>query len=441
MWSAVPGTDPSEFERLTLAELPIMGYTISEKILTEKSGMEARAGHLVVANIDVIMAHDSLGPMAIEALGEMGEIIIPHPERICFMTDHLVPTPARNYAQMQEQMRTFARKWGIRQHGAGEGICHQLLVEKEVRPGQIAIGTDSHTCMAGALNAFATGVGSTDAAAAMATGQLWFKVPETIKILLQGILPPGVFAKDLILFIIGKLTEDGANYQAVEMSGETVSSLSMGSRFTICNMGVEMGAKVSLMEADEATRQWLLRNGVQGQIKPVKPDADAVYSRTLEFQVGQLEPQIAEPHKVDHVVPLREVAGTPIQEVVIGTCTNGRLEDLEIAAMILEGKRISPDLALVVIPASRSVLLEAMEKGVMRTLVEAGAMVIAPGCGPCVGVHGGIPADGANVLSTANRNFKGRMGNPSANIYLGSPAAAGAAALEGKIVDPRKYLG
>jgi 3-isopropylmalate/(R)-2-methylmalate dehydratase large subunit len=254
-------------------------------------------------------------------------------------------------------------------------------------------------------------------------------------------LPPGVFAKDLILSLIGKLTEDGANYQAVEITGETISSLSMGSRFTICNMGIEMGAKAAIMEADEATRQWLLRNQVEGPIKPVKSDTDAAYNRTLEFRVGQLEPQIAKPHKVDSVVPLKEVAETPIQEVVIGTCTNGRLEDLEIAAAILKGRRIAADLRLIVIPASRSVLLEAMDKGVMRTLVEAGAMVLAPGCGPCVGVHGGIPADGENVLSTANRNFKGRMGNPNANIFLGSPAAAAAAALKGKIVDPRNYLG
>ena len=418
-----------------------MGYTIAQKILAEKSGMEARAGRLVVADIDVIMAHDSLGPMAVDALAEMGEITLPHPERICFMNDHLVPAPARNFAQLQKQMRDFARERGIRMHGIGEGICHQLLVEKEVSPGQIAIGTDSHTCMAGALNAFATGVGSTDVAAAMATGQLWFKVPETIRIVLQGTLPAGVFAKDLILFLIGQLTEDGANYQAVELTGETISSLSMGSRFTICNMGTEMGAKAAMMEADEATRHWLTRQGRPGPIKPVKPDGDAVYSRVLEFQAGRLEPQIAKPHKVDNVVPLKEVAGTPIQEAVIGTCTNGRLEDLEIAAAILKGRRVAQDVRLIVIPASRTVLLEAMDKGVMRTLVEAGAMVIAPGCGPCVGVHGGIPADGENVLSTANRNFKGRMGNPNANIFLGSPAAAAAAALEGKIADPRKYLG
>ncbi len=418
-----------------------MGYTIAEKILSEKSGMEAKPGRLVVADIDVIMAHDSLGPMALEALAEIGEFVIPHPERICFMADHLVPPPARNYAHLQKQMRDFAKQWGIRQHRSGEGICHQLLVEKEVRPGQIVIGTDSHTCMAGALNAFATGVGSTDAAAAMATGELWFKVPETIKIILNGTLPAGVFAKDLILFLIGKFTQEGANYQALEMTGETISSLSLGSRFTLCNMGIEMGAKAALMEADEATRQWLLKNGASGPMKPVTPDPDAVYSRAVEFQVGHLEPQIAKPHQVDKVVPLQEIAGTPIQEVVIGTCTNGRLEDLEIAATLLKGKRIAADLALVVIPASRSVLLEAMETGVMRTLVEAGAVVIAPGCGPCVGVHGGIPADGENVLSTANRNFKGRMGNPNANIFLGSPAAAAAAALEGKIADPRKYLG
>ncbi len=418
-----------------------MGFTIAEKILSEKSGMEARAGHLVVADIDVIMAHDSLGPMALEALDEIGEFTIPHPERICFVADHLVPPPARNFAHLQRQMSHFAKKWGIRQHRPGEGICHQLLVEKEVTPGQMVIGTDSHTCTAGALNAFATGVGSTDVAAAMATGQLWFKVPETVRVILRGTLPPGVFAKDLILFLIGKFTQEGANYQAVEMTGETISSLSMGSRFTICNMGIEMGAKAAIMPADEATRQWLLKTGGRGPFRPVMPDADAVYTRTHEFHVGQLEPQIAKPHQVDNVVPLREIAGTPIQEAVIGTCTNGRLEDLEIAATVLKGKRVAEDCSLVVVPASRSILLEAMEKGVMRTLVEAGAVVIAPGCGPCVGVHGGIPADGENVLSTANRNFKGRMGNPNANIYLGSPAAAAAAALEGKITDPRKYLG
>ena len=418
-----------------------MGYTIAEKILSEKSGMEAKAGQLVVADIDVIMAHDSLGPMALEALAEIGEFAIPHPERICFMADHLVPPPARNHAHLQKQMRDFAKQWGIRQYRSGEGICHQLLVEKEVRPGQLVIGTDSHTCMAGAMNALATGVGSTDVAAAMATGQLWFKVPETVRIILQGTLPPGVFAKDLILFLIGKFTQEGANYQAVELTGETISSLSMGSRFTICNMGIEMGAKAAMMETDEATRQWLLKYGGPKPIKPVTPDAAAVYSRTLEFQVGALEPQIAKPHQVDNVVPLREIAGTPIQEVVIGTCTNGRMEDLEIAATLLKGKQVAADTALIVIPASRSVLLEAMGKGVMQTLVEAGAVVIAPGCGPCVGVHGGIPADGENVLSTANRNFKGRMGNPNANIFLGSPAAAAAAALEGRIADPRKYLG
>jgi 3-isopropylmalate/(R)-2-methylmalate dehydratase large subunit len=417
-----------------------MGHTIVEKILAVKSGMDARAGHLVVADVDVIMAHDSLGPMALEAFQEIGNLQIPHRERICFMTDHLVPPPARNYAQMQKQMRDFAKKWGVRQYGAGEGICHQLLVEKEVRPGQIVIGTDSHTCMAGALNALATGVGSTDVAAAMATGQLWFKVPETIKIIFQGKLADGVFAKDLILFLIGQMTAEGANYKAVEIVGDTLSSLSMGSRFTICNMGIEMGAKAVILEADTITQGWLGEQGVMGPIKPVKADRQAVYSQILSFNVGGLEPQIAKPHAVDQVVSLREVLGTPIQEVLIGTCTNGRLEDLEIAAAFLKGKRIAENLNLIVIPASRSVLLQALKKGLIEIFVEAGATVLAPGCGPCVGVHGGIPADGDNVLSTANRNFKGRMGNPSANIFLGSPATAAATALAGKITDPRDYL-
>ncbi len=417
-----------------------MGYTIAEKILAQKSGVEAKSGSLVVADVDVIMAHDSLGPMALDALAEMGDIRIPRPEVICFMTDHLVPAPARNYAQMQKQMREFAHKWGIRQYGLGDGICHQLLVEKEVRPGQVVIGTDSHTCMGGALNAFATGVGSTDAAAAMATGQLWFKVPETIRILLKGNLPEGVFAKDLILYIIGKFTAEGANYKSIEITGETVSTLSMSSRFTICNMGIEMGAKAVVLELDEIARKWLEGHGAQGWIEPVRPDSNAVYIQTVEIRLDQIEPQIAKPHTVDNVVPLKEVVGTPIHEVVIGTCTNGRLDDLEIAAKILKGKRIAQDMRLIVIPASRSVLLEAMGKGVIGTLIEAGATMIAPGCGPCVGVHGGIPADGDNVLSTANRNFKGRMGNPQANIFLGSPAAAAVAALTGKIGDPRKYF-
>lgn len=418
-----------------------MDLTIAEKILSEKSGTEARAGHLVVADIDVIMAHDSLGPMALEALREMGEVSLPHPEKICFMTDHLVPTPARNYAQMQKQMKDFAQRWGIRLYGAGEGICHQLLVEKEVRPGQIVVGTDSHTCMAGALNALATGVGSTDVAAAMATGQLWFKVPQSIKIILNGSLPPGVFAKDLILFLIRRLTEEGANYQAVEFTGDTIPSLSMGGRFTICNMGIEMGAKAAIMEVDDVTREWLFKKGEsRGEIKSIKPDPEATYSQILEIYVSELEPQIARPHKVDNVVPIKEVAGLPIHEVLIGTCTNGRLEDLEVAANILGGKHIPKGLRLIIIPASQDILLEAMNKGILPKLVEAGGMILPPGCGPCVGVHGGIPADGENVLSTANRNFKGRMGNPQANIFLGSPATAAATAREGKIVDPRKYL-
>lgn len=418
-----------------------MGLTIVEKILSEKSGAEAKAGQLVVADIDVIMAHDSLGPMALEALTEMGQDVLPHPEKICFMTDHLVPTPARNYALMQKQMNDFAQQWGIKLYAGGEGICHQLLVEKEVRPGQIVIGTDSHTCMAGALNALATGVGSTDAAAAMATGQLWFKVPQTIKVIVNGCWPSGVFAKDLILFLIGKMTEEGANYQAVEITGEAISALSMASRFTICNMGIEMGAKAAIMEVDEVTRQWLRKRGIQKkEIKPVRPDTDATYSQVIEISVNQLEPQIAKPHKVDNVVPVSEVLGTPIHEVLIGTCTNGRLEDLEVAASILGGKHIPKGMRLIIIPASRQVLLEAMKKKILAKLVEAGAMILPPGCGPCVGVHGGIPADGENVLSTANRNFKGRMGNPQANIFLGSPATAAAAALEGKIVDPRQYL-
>jgi 3-isopropylmalate/(R)-2-methylmalate dehydratase large subunit len=306
-------------------------------------------------------------------------------------------------------------------------------------PGDLVVGADSHTCTYGALNAFATGVGSTDLAAVWISGRLWFRVPETIKILLQGGLPFGVFAKDLILYLVGKLTAEGANYRAVEFAGSTMDSLNIEGRFTITNMVVEMGAKAGIMPADAKTFEWL-KTVIDRPFSPVEADPDAVYEKVLEFDVSRLEPQVARPHTVDNVCVVGELTGTPIQQAFLGTCTNGRIEDLRIAAKILRGKKVSSEVRFIVAPASRNILRQAIQEGIISSLIDAGAAVVTPGCGPCVGTHNGIPADGENVISSANRNFKGRMGNNRAFIYLASPATVTASALTGEITDPRQII-
>ena len=337
-------------------------------------------------------------------------------------------------------MRSFARETGCKLYDVGEGVCHQLMLETgRIGPGSLVVGADSHTCTYGALNAFSTGVGSTDLAAALISGKMWFKVPETIKFVCNGKLPPGVYSKDLILFLIGQVTADGATYLSAEYTGEAIRAMSIEARFTVANMAIEMGAKAGLMEADEKTFDWVKRFGGSG-FEAVAADADAVYARVLEYDVSALEPQLAKPHRVDNVAPLSELAGTPIHQAVIGTCTNGRLEDLRIAAEILKGRKVSPDVRFIIAPASREIYVQAMREGLLETLVLAGGAVVTPGCGPCVGTHNGVPSDGETVISTANRNFKGRMGNRNAEIYLGSPATVMASAITGKITDPREFL-
>ncbi|WP_027717825.1 3-isopropylmalate dehydratase large subunit [Desulfovirgula thermocuniculi] len=417
-----------------------MGQTIAEKILSAHSGQEAYAHDIVVARVDFIMGQDGTSPLAIRSFEEMGGRRVFDPERVAFVIDHSAPSPSEGVSNLHQLMRRFAREQGIHLYDIGEGVCHQVVPESgRVGPGSLVIGADSHTCTYGALNALATGVGSTDLAAAMISGQMWFKVPETFRIVCRGTLPPGVYAKDLILYLIGQLTADGATYMAVEFAGEAIAQLSMEGRFTVANMAVEMGAKAGLMEADDKTLAWLARH-TRRQFVPVRPDEDARYARVAEYDVSRLSPQVACPHRVDNVRPVEEVAGTPVQQAVIGTCTNGRLEDLRVAARILAGRRVHRDVRLVVAPASRQVYLEAMREGIIQALVESGAAVVTPGCGPCVGTHNGIPADGENVISTANRNFKGRMGNNKAFIYLASPATVAASALTGKITDPRHFL-
>jgi 3-isopropylmalate/(R)-2-methylmalate dehydratase large subunit len=417
-----------------------MGRTIAEKIFSTHCGRDVRAGELVVTEVDFMMGQDGTSPLAIKAFRELGGENVLDPKRVALVIDHSSPSPLEGVSNLHGMMRSFAAEQGTGIYDVGCGVCHCLLPEQgHVAPGEIVIGADSHTTTYGAINAFSTGVGSTDLAAAMLTGRLWFKVPPTLRLELRGELPAGVYSKDVALYLAGELTADGATYLAVEYGGEVIDSLSVEARFTISNMAVEMGAKAGLMEADGKTLAWVSAR-VSRAFTPVAPDADADYEGVMEFDLDGLAPQVAEPHRVDSVRPVEEVEGTPIHEAVIGTCTNGRLEDLEVAMRILAGRRVSPEVRLIVAPASRQVLMDAMEKGIVRRLIEAGAVFVTPGCGPCVGTHNGVPADGERVISTANRNFKGRMGNSSAFIYLASPATVAASAVAGKITDPRRML-
>lgn len=417
-----------------------MGKTIAEKILSNKSGKDAYANDIVVASLDYRMGQDGTSPLAIRAFKKMNGKRVADPDRAALVIDHSSPSPLEGVSALHRLMRDFAKAQGMTMYDIGEGVCHQLLPEKgHVGPGSLVIGADSHTCTYGALNAFSTGVGSTDLAAALISGKMWFKVPESIKFVCQGRLPKGVYAKDLILFLIGQVTADGATYMSAEFTGEAIAALSVDARLTISNMAIEMGAKAGLMEADDKTWAWLGQHS-NSRFTGVQADYDATYARILEYDVGQLEPQVAKPHRVDNVLPLSQVAGTTINQAVLGTCTNGRLEDLRIAADILRGRKIHPEVRFIVAPASRQIYLDAMDADVIQDLVRSGAAVVTPGCGPCVGTHNGIPADGENVVSTANRNFKGRMANNKAFIYLASPAAVAASAIRGAITDPREFL-
>ncbi len=417
-----------------------MGQTIAEKVFSRKAGKQVKAGEVVLVEVDMTMGQDGTSPLAIKAFEEMGGKKLFDPQRVVLVIDHNSPAPLMSVANIHKLMMDFANRYGARLYMPGEGICHQIMPERgHVAPGEVVIGADSHTTTYGAINAFSTGVGSTDLAAAWITGKMWFRVPESVKIVFKGKIPRGVFSKDMILYAAGQLGADWATYRSIEFTGEAISELSVDARLTISNMAVELGAKAGIMEADEKTIEWV-KGRVNRKFEPVSADPDAEYEEVVEFDVSKIGPQVAVPHAVDNVKPIEEVEGTPIQEAFLGTCTNGRVEDLEVAARIVAGKRVAPGVKFIVAPASKHVFIEAMKKGIVQTLIEAGAVFVAPGCGACVGTHNGVPADGENVISSANRNFKGRMGNPNAFIYLGSPATVAASAVEGKITDPRKYL-
>ena len=411
-----------------------MGSTITEKLLANASHLEeVSAGEYVIADVDYVMAHDSTGPLAMRGVSEIGKGVF-DPEKVVIVFDHFFPPPSVDAATLQRVSREFVKDQGISNFRV-DGVCHQLLVEDYVSPGDVVVGADSHTCTQGALGAFSTGLGSTDVGGVMATGKCWFRVPESMKIDITGSLAGGVYAKDVILSLIGEIGADGALYRAMEFGGDYVRDASVPSRITLTNMAVEMGAKNGVIEADEKTMRYLGRSG-----RVFNSDADADYVEEIALDVNGLEPQVARPSLVDNVAPVTSVEGTEIDQAYIGTCTNGRLEDLRVAADILRGNRVPPEVRLIVIPASTRIYLKAFNRGYIQAIIRAGGVVSNPGCGPCIGRHGGILAAGETCITTQNRNFTGRMGHPDAQIYLASPATVAASALTGKIVDPRGIL-
>jgi len=416
----------------------VAGKTVGEKILSARSGVDARAGDVVVCEIDFGLGTDASTPMAIDYFQAMGGTRVRHPERFAFSLDHYAPPSSAKSAALHDRVRAFARVHGIPLWEVGEGIGLQLMVESgRCRPGGLVIGADSHSTTFGACNAFGTGIGSSDLAAAMIAGQVWLRVPETTKVWLDGALRPGVAAKDVILSLVGQLGQEGANYQALEFVGPGAESLTMDERLVLSNMSVEMGAKAGIFLADHATRAYLASRVVE-PLTPIEPDPDARYAREIAIDLSALEPQIARPHEPDNVVALHETAGTRVDMVFVGTCTGGRVSDFhQVLAQVEDSGGIAPGVVLVLTPASREVYLELLRDGTLVTLTALGAVVTTPGCGACCGTSGMIPGDGMTVVSTANRNFKARMGNATASIYLASPASCGAAAATGMLTGPR----
>jgi len=412
--------------------------TVSEKILARASGKDrVEAGEIVMADIDVAMTHDLTGPLSVESFRAIGEDRVWDPEKIVVIFDHQVPADSIEAAQNHMIMRDFVEEQGIRNfYDVREGVCHQVLPEKgHVVPGEVVVGTDSHTCTHGALGAFATGIGSTDMAMVFATGKLWFRVPETLRFDVRGKLREHVYAKDVILNIIGRVGADGATYMACEFAGETVAEMSVSDRMVLSNMAIEMGGKTGIVEPDEKTLNYVRRrSGKPWRVFKTDPDAPSL--SVMEVDVSDLEPQVACPHNVDNVKPVTEVEGTEIDQVFLGSCTNGRLSDLRDAAAILKNRKVSDSVRMLVIPASREVYRRALDEGLIEIFVDAGALVCNPCCGPCLGGHVGLVGPGEVSLSTSNRNFRGRQGSPEAEVYLSSAAVAAASAVNGSITHP-----
>lgn len=414
---------------------------IIEKILANASGKpEVSPGEIVEAKIDVAMTHDLTGPLAIKSFREIGAKKVWDRNKVVIILDHLVPASSVISAGLHKIVRNFAEEQNIENFydvGRG-GVCHQIMPEKgHVRPGEVIVGSDSHTCTYGAFGAFATGIGSTEMAAVFATGKLWFRVPEVIKVNVKGKLPDLVSAKDLTLHIIGKIGADGAIYRGLEFTGSTIRDMTIDSRMVLSNMAVEMGAKAGLVEPDQKTLDYV-QSRTDKPFNSIKSDPDSVYEKIVDVDASELEPQVAIPHSVDNVKPVSEVENVKVDQAFIGSCTNGRLEDLRVAAQMLNGKKIARGVRLVVIPASQEIFLKAINEGLVKTFMDAGATVGNPNCGPCLGGHMGILAEGEVCISTSNRNFIGRMGSTKSFVYLASPATVAVSAITGKITDPTK---
>ncbi len=434
-----------------------MGLTFAEKVLSEKAGREVRAGEIVTVEPDVVLSHDNSAAIS-RTFSEIGVQRVRYPERLVIVLDHCVPAADHKHAANHKLIREFVRRQGIEHfYDISHGVCHQVLLEQGLaRPGDVCVGSDSHTTSYGAVGAFAVGIGRTEAACTWATGELWLRVPETLRIKVGGAWLRRVGSKDLVLHIAGMIGADGADYLSVEWTGEAVHALSVDSRITLCNMSAELGAKNGYVPPDEKTERWLADTVGQTARLPLNAageppalrggedytrwysDARAELRETLELSVEGLEPQIARPHRVDNVVPLCQEVGTHVHQCLLGTCTNGRLEDLEAAWEVLEGHQVHPRTRLLVFAASQVVNLEAVRRGLAEKFIAAGAVWMNPGCGPCLGAHEGALAPGENCISTANRNFRGRMGTPDSQIYLASPQSVAAAAVTSEITDPRE---
>lgn len=419
-----------------------MGKTLAEKIIGEHAGRDVSAGEIVVAKLDLCYVQDGTGPLAAREFKSLGRDRLAMPDRTVIFLDHAAPSPRKELSNDHAFLREFAANFGAHLSEIGEGVCHQVVLERFASPGMLIVGADSHTCTSGAVGAFGTGMGSTDVAVAMATGETWFRVPDTIRIDVKGKFPPGVHSKDLILHLIGLIGADGATYKALEFAGEGLAGLEVSDRATVANMAVEAGAKTGIFPSDGKTREYLARYGREDEWRELGPDGDAHYERTIAVNMNELVPMVALPHYVGNVKPISdpECAGVKIDQVFFGSCTNCRIEDIRVFERIMRGKKVHEGTRVILVPSSRNVLLQALEERLIDSLVKSGVAVQTPGCGACVGVHGGILGDGERCLATSNRNFKGRMGNPDAFVYLGSPATAAAAAVKGELADPRELL-
>lgn len=414
--------------------------TLVEKILSEKIGRVVRPSEIVTVDVDFAALHEGSGPLAVRLMAQMGWEDLFYPSKIMFCTE-FGPSPRMEISNEHKFIRDFARRHGCHWHEGGTGNIHTHLLENYVKCGDIIVAGDSHTTTHGVLGALATGMGSTDMASILKLGKTWLRVPETYLVEVNGELHPGVYSKDIILHLLKEVSSSGATYKALEFRGETIQSLSVDGRIPLSNMAVELGAKFGIMETDEKVLEFLEAMDRKQDYREIKADNKATYSKRISINAERLEPLIAKPHSTENIDLVKNVQqDVKVDQVFIGGCTNGRLEDFHIAASILQGERVHSDVRLIVIPNSRRVFLEALKDGTFTALAEAGAMILAPNCGPCMGVHEGVPADGEIVVSTTNRNFKGRMGNPNAFIYLASPATAAASALTGHITDPREVL-